>query len=76
MSELKVSEFHDGMPTPEVSAGAAVARFEENATGRDFVVGDLHGMFSHLEALLNEVAFDESADRLFSVGDLIDRGPE
>ncbi len=76
MSELKISEFHDGMPTPEVSAGAAVVRFEVNATGRDFVLGDLHGMFAHLEALLNEVAFDESTDRLFSVGDLVDRGPE
>jgi serine/threonine protein phosphatase 1 len=76
MSELKISEFHDGMPTPEVPTGAAVARFDENTTGRDFVVGDLHGMFAHLEALLSEVKFDGSADRLFSVGDLVDRGPD
>ena len=54
----------------------AVVRFEHNRLGRDFVVGDIHGMFPHLEALLAEARFDEERDRLFSVGDLIDRGPE
>ena len=53
-----------------------VARFERNRTGRDFVVGDIHGMFPHLRTLLVEAGFDEERDRLFSVGDLIDRGPE
>ena len=55
---------------------AVVARFPRNRRGRDFVVGDIHGMFPHLRALLEEVAFDPERDRLFSVGDLIDRGPE
>lgn len=43
--------------------------------GRDFVVGDIHGTFRVLETALDRVGFDESRDRLFSVGDLIDRGP-
>jgi len=54
----------------------AVARYALNATGRDYVVGDIHGMFTTLQELLEEVDFDESKDRLFSVGDLVDRGPE
>jgi serine/threonine protein phosphatase 1 len=33
-------------------------------------------MFSHLRALLAELEFDPHRDRLFSVGDLVDRGPE
>ena len=47
-----------------------------NTQGRDFVVGDIHGYFHTLEWLLDRIGFDKSADRLFSVGDLIDRGPE
>ena len=43
--------------------------------GRDFVVGDVHGCFRTLEALLEEVSFQTGRDRLFSVGDLVDRGP-
>ena len=47
-----------------------------NEKGRDFVVGDLHGCWHLLEALLEHVNFDPLVDRLISVGDLIDRGPE
>jgi len=50
--------------------------FAENHTGRDFVVGDLHGMFHTLEIMLETLNFDRDNDRLFSVGDLIDRGPQ
>lgn len=50
-------------------------RFDRNPAGRDFVVGDIHGMFDALGALLERAGFDEGRDRLFSVGDLIDRGP-
>jgi len=47
-----------------------------NENGRDFVVGDLHGCMELLQGKLREVEFDFLADRLFSVGDLIDRGPD
>jgi len=47
-----------------------------NAGGRDFVVGDLHGCFDLLDRLLEAVRFDSACDRLFSVGDLVDRGPD
>src|SRR3546814_21015130 len=53
-----------------------VQRYPRNETGRDFAVGDIHGHFSRLQALLDAVEFDPSKDRLFSVGDLVDRGPE
>lgn len=49
-------------------------RLEENVIGRDFVVGDIHGMFPQLRKALNEVSFDTEKDRLIFVGDLIDRG--
>lgn len=50
--------------------------FTQNRQGRDFVVGDIHGCFSLLEALLDDVDFQPETDRVFSVGDLIDRGNE
>lgn len=43
--------------------------------GRDIVVGDVHGCFRTLERALGEIAFDPSRDRLFGVGDLVNRGP-
>jgi serine/threonine protein phosphatase 1 len=55
---------------------SAVMRFERNAQGRDWAVGDIHGHFSRLQAALDQTGFDPRCDRLFSVGDLADRGPE
>ena len=49
--------------------------FEVNQTGRDFVVGDVHGCFRTLERALSELGFDPRRDRLFGVGDLVNRGP-
>ena len=52
-------------------------RFEINTSGRDLVVGDIHGYFTKLQLALDAVGFDPSrGDRLFSVGDLVDRGPD
>ncbi len=48
----------------------------KNLAGRDFVVGDLHGCLPDLIDILREVDFDPSKDRLLSVGDLADRGPD
>lgn len=53
-----------------------VKRFPINAIGQDFAVGDIHGHFTLLQKTLDEVGFNPAADRLFSVGDLVDRGPE
>lgn len=53
-------------------------RFDKNAKGRDFVIGDIHGCFDAVRNVLSDpgVQFDEATDRLFSVGDLVDRGPD
>lgn len=48
--------------------------FTKNTQGRDFICGDIHGYFNILEKLLIKHEFNQSIDRLFSVGDLIDRG--
>jgi serine/threonine protein phosphatase 1 len=53
-----------------------VKRFAANVAGRDFAVGDIHGYFTRLQAALDAAGFNPLLDRLFSVGDLIDRGPE
>lgn len=53
-----------------------IKTFERNNLGRDLVVGDIHGHFARLKAALTEIGFDPGIDRLFSVGDLVDRGPE
>lgn len=40
------------------------------------MVGDLHGHRSLLERELDRLGFDPARDRVLSVGDLVDRGPE
>lgn len=52
-----------------------ILRIEKNTRGRDFVVGDIHGCFDQVLAGMKAVGFHRDEDRLFSVGDLIDRGP-
>lgn len=51
-----------------------IKHFELNKKGRDFVVGDVHGCFQQLNAELIRINFNSEIDRLFSVGDLVDRG--
>ena len=53
-----------------------VAHYETNLVGRDFVCGDLHGCYEDLMKALDLLGFNRLIDRLFSVGDLIDRGPD
>ena len=48
--------------------------YAQNSNGRDFFVGDIHGKYALLTRALIKLDFDFNADRLFSVGDLIDRG--
>lgn len=49
-------------------------RQERNQAGRDFVIGDVHGAFDEVWSAMQLAGFDRSRDRLFSVGDLVDRG--
>lgn len=53
-----------------------VKYFDHNVDGNDFVVGDLHGCHEDFLTLLNHVNFDPIKDRVISVGDLVDRGPQ
>lgn len=55
---------------------ADIQRHEANRAGRDFAVGDIHGHFTRLRQTLQALGFDPARDRLFSVGDLVDRGPQ
>lgn len=71
-----MSELDPPIEAPNSAPVNPFERFAVNGRGRDFVVGDIHGMFPHLRALLGQLGFDGLSDRLFSVGDLIDRGPE
>lgn len=59
-------------PGPETR----VQRVGGNTIGRDFVIGDLHGCLEPLGRLMAHVRFHQGRDRLFSVGDLVDRGPQ
>lgn len=61
------------MPTP--FTGLPLRTFAANTEGRDFIVGDVHGHFELLEALLQQIRFCPRVDRVFCTGDLIDRGP-
>ena len=50
-------------------------RFERNRRGRDLMVGDIHGHFATLRRVLAELEVSEH-DRVFSLGDLVDPGPD
>ena len=52
-----------------------VSRVEGNRRGRDFVAGDVHGCFRTLDHALAKIRFEPGRDRLFAVGDLVNRGP-
>ena len=62
--------------TTATAGFAPVVRLGPNpGNGRDLVVGDVHGHFATLRHALAELEVG-AADRLFSIGDLIDRGPD
>lgn len=51
-----------------------IKKFEMNTKGRDYFVGDIHGQFHILLQEMRKVNFNIEVDRIFSVGDLVDRG--
>jgi len=53
-----------------------IVKLPANLVGTDFVVGDLHGCRHLLDAKLQEYGFNSAIDRVLSVGDLVDRGPD
>ncbi|MDN4496646.1 metallophosphoesterase [Pseudomonas mosselii] len=55
--------------------GPIVLRLPANLNGKDFVVGDVHGHFEILGALLEKAGFNPEVDRVLCTGDLVDRGP-
>lgn len=57
-------------------AAVKVAHLAANTQGRDFVIGDLHGSTALLREKMAQIAFNPAVDRILSVGDLIDRGPD
>ena len=57
------------------SPGTSLSRrLERNTKGRDLVVGDIHGHFATVRRALAELEVGDD-DRVFSLGDLVDRGP-
>lgn len=51
-----------------------IKKFNVNLDGEDYVVGDIHSCYDVLMNKLKEINFNFEKDRLFSVGDLVDRG--
>lgn len=43
---------------------------------RHLIVGDLHGRYDMFMRLLDRVSYDPTKDIIYSVGDMIDRGPD
>lgn len=42
----------------------------------EYIIGDIHGCFKTFKALLSEINYNKKNDKLFLVGDLINRGPD
>lgn len=54
----------------------SIRGFAANRLGRDLFVGDVHGHASSFQQLLVAARFNPERDRVFSTGDLTDRGPD
>lgn len=64
------------MMSLENTPHSQLVTFTKNTQGSDYIVGDVHGHHTRLMNQLDEIGFDFKNDRLFCVGDVIDRGPD
>lgn len=69
-----MGEHNKPLRTIVLADGNTVSVYARNMVGRDFIVTDLHGALELFERFKNDVSFDPVVDRIFSVGDLVDRG--
>ena len=78
IARIRIGQRTDIRPTPTTvqSAHESHPPIDPNPAGRDFVAGDVHGEFPTLTRLLDQVGFETSRDRLFALGDLVDRRPD
>lgn len=53
-----------------------ITKYTLNLPGTDYICGDIHGCYRQLDKALDIIGFNYEVDRLFVVGDLVDRGPE
>ena len=53
-----------------------VQTFPPNTRGRDLITTDIHGHIRRLYHALQRADFDPSRDRVFSAGDMVNRGPD
>lgn len=50
--------------------------FETNKQGKDYIVPDIHGNYNAFLEILHNLNFNFEKDRVFSLGDIIDKGQE
>src|SRR5436853_4818265 len=53
-----------------------IQRFLRLCSMSHYVVGDIQGCYSEFQQLLDTIAFEPARDRLWLVGDLVNRGPD